>query len=79
MNNIRHIHEVLEMIGRPGIAYTTVSLIDEIKEIYGEDVHFTSCADQVFPIQGVIPFLLDRGKIEVENERIVVITATCNH
>jgi probable metal-binding protein len=79
MNNIRHIHDVLDMIGRTGAEHTTGSLIDEIKEIYGEDVHFTSCADHVFPIQGVIPFLVDRGKIRVENERIIVLTATCNH
>jgi probable metal-binding protein len=51
MNNIRHIHEVLEIIYGTDEKYTTSSLITELKQTFGEEVNFTSCSDNVFPLR----------------------------
>jgi probable metal-binding protein len=79
MNKIRHIHEVLEIIYGAEKKYTTTSLIKELQEIFGEEVNFTSCSDNVFPLTGVISFLLSRNKIRLDEDVIIPLTPACSH
>jgi probable metal-binding protein len=79
MNNIRHIHEVLEIIYGTDKKYSTSSLITELKQTFGEEVNFTSCSDNVFPLSGVVSFLLERNKIRLEEDVIIPLTPACSH
>lgn len=79
MENIRHIHEVLQILFTSEKVYTVESLYTELNTQYGEDVHFTNCAENVFPINEVIPFLLSREKIRLEENRIIPLTPACSH
>ena len=79
MENIRHIHEVLELLFTTEKSYTVDKLYDELRKNFGDDVHFANCADHVFPIQEVVPFLLSRNKIRLEDATIVPLTPACDH
>lgn len=79
MENLRHIHEVLEMIFTSKSMFTTTELEQKLHSYYGEDVFFTSCADHIFRIDGVVPFLLDKGKITLDGNKIIPVTQACNH
>lgn len=79
MENIRHIHEVLHLLFTPTKEYTIDSLPTELITQFGDDVQFTNCSDNVFPINQVIPFLLSREKIRLEDDRIIPLTPACSH
>ncbi len=79
MENIRHIHEVLQILFTSEKEYTVESLYTELNTQFGEGVHFTNCAENVFPINEVIPFLLSREKIRLEENRIIPLTPACSH
>ena len=79
MENIQHIHEVLHLLFTTEKEYTVEDLYSELKSQYGEDVHFANCADNVFPIQEVVPFLLSRNKIRLKENRIIPLTPACSH
>ncbi len=76
---MRHIHEVLELIYTSEKNFTTGELVKNLTAFYGEDVFFTSCADHIFRIDGVIPFLLEKGKIRLEDDTIIPMTQACSH
>ena len=79
MENIRHIHEVLQILFTSEKEYTVESLYAELNSHFGEGVQFANCADNVFPVDEVIPFLLSRGKIRLEEDRIIPLTPACSH
>lgn len=79
MENIRHIHEVLELLFTAEKTYTVKALYSELKASFGNDVQFANCADNVFPIQEVVPFLLSRNKIRLEKNTIIPLTPACSH
>ena len=79
MENTRHIHEVLNILYTPEKEYTTEELYIELKKQFGDEVTFTSCSENVFPLQEVIPFLLSRNKIRLEENNIIPLTPACNH
>ena len=79
MENIQHIHEVLHLLFNTEKEYTVAGLYKELKKQYGEDVHFSNCSENVFPIQEVVPFLLSRNKIKLLENRIIPLTPVCNH
>ncbi len=79
MDNIRHIHEVLNMIYSTDKKFTTYELTSHLQNIFGEDVHFTSCSENVFPLTEVVAFLLSRNKIRLEEEVIIPLTPACSH
>lgn len=79
MENIHHIHEVLQLIFSSQKNYTIEGLLGELKSQFGDDVHFTSCSDNVFPIQEVIPFLLGREKIRLSENTVIPLTPACSH
>ena len=79
MKNIQHIHEVLHILGQNEQPFTVDELYTELKERYGDDVHFSNCADNDFPIQEVVPFLLSKQKISLSEDKIIPIMLSCNH
>jgi len=79
MENLRHIHEVLHIIYNSEKVFTAKSLYNEISSRFGDDVQFTSCSDNVFPMKEVVPFLLSRGKIRLEENKIIPLTPACSH
>ena len=79
MEHVNHIHEVLELIYGSGKSYTKASLISEITDLFGEEAKFTTCGDHLFGIQGVIPFLLERNKINIEGEAIIPLAPPCSN
>lgn len=79
MENIRHIHDVLQILFSAEKEYTVESLYEELRVKYGEDVQFSNCAENVFPINEVVPFILNRGKIRMEENKIVPLTPACDH
>lgn len=79
MNTI-HIHEILDIIYSSNNAFTIDTLKKEVQRIYGQDVHFTSCADQRFGIEEMVNFMHSRGKIEIEGDQIFPAGASfCDH
>jgi len=79
MENIRHIHDVLNLLFNAEKEYTVKALYKELKANYGNDVHFANCAENVFPIEEVVPFLLSRNKIRLNENTIVPLTPACSH
>ena len=78
MDNIQDIHEVLHLLFNTDKEYTVKKLYRELKIIFGDDVCFTNCADNVFPIQEVVPFLLSREKIRLSENTIIPLTHVCD-
>jgi len=79
MENIRHIHEVLQLLFSNEKEYTVESLYAELRSQFGEDVQFSNCAENVFPISEVVPFILSRGKIKLKDNKIIPLTPACDH
>lgn len=79
MENLRHIHEVLELLYTSNRSYTIQELTSFLQRFYGPDVHFTSCSDHVFGVSEVISFLLSKNKIRLEEDLIVPLTPACSH
>ena len=79
MDNIRHIHEVLEILAVKEEHFTVQSLRSDLAERFGDDVHFMNCAENVFGLMEVVPFLLSKGKIKLEGDKIVPLMLACNH
>lgn len=65
-----HIHEVLDIIYDSDKIFTIDSLKEEVILRFGNDVEFTSCADDRFGIEEMINFMQNRGKIEIEDKKI---------
>jgi probable metal-binding protein len=75
-----HIHDILDLIYTSGNTFTIDSLKDEVMKLYGRDVHFNSCADHRFGVEGMIEFMVSRGKINIQDDRIYPAGATyCDH
>ncbi len=79
MENLRHIHEVLEILFSGEREFTVEELYSDLQSRFGPDVHFANCADNVFPITEVVPFLLSRNKIRLAENRIIPLTPACDH
>jgi len=79
MENIHHIHEVLHILFNSEREYTVEDLYEELKSEFGFDVHFANCAENIFPLQEVVPFLLSRNKIRLAENLIIPLTPACSH
>jgi len=79
MENIHHIHEVLNILYSSDEVFTIEGLHHKIKSQFGDTVQFTSCSNNVFPPEEVVPFLLSRQKIRLEENNIVPLTPACSH
>ncbi len=79
MDNIRHIHEVLDILAARADHFTIQSLQSGLAERFGEDVCFMNCAENVFGLTEVVPFLLSKNKIRLEGEEIIPVMLVCNH
>jgi probable metal-binding protein len=65
--NIVHIHNVLDILVGTDNPLKEEELIQMIANDYGDDVHFASCSDQVFPKEDVVGFLLSKNKIKIHD------------
>ncbi len=72
-----HIHEVLDMLSTWKESLNTTEFIEAIEERFGCDTYFTSCAGQVFSRDAIIPFLIDKRKIKLVEDRIFPLVLTC--
>lgn len=65
--NIVHIHNVLDILVELNKPLKEDELVKIITDDFGDDVHFASCSDQVFPKEEVVRFLLSKNKITLDN------------
>lgn len=73
-----HAHEVLHMM--EGNNYTEASLIEAIKERFGENQTFYACSAENMSIDELITFLKNKGKFMPSDSGFTVdITKVCNH
>lgn len=79
MQNTHHIHEVLNILYQGEAVFTVQELHNKITSHFGETVQFTSCSENIFPLEEVIPFLLSRQKIKLEDNKIIPLTPACSH
>jgi probable metal-binding protein len=79
MENIRHIHEVLELLYTSNRTFTTSELASSLQKSFGADVNFVNCADHQFGLGEVVSFLLSKNKIRLEDDLIIPLTPACSH
>jgi probable metal-binding protein len=79
MGNVRHIHEVLDMIYSTDKKFSTEEFPQFIEETFGDNILFTSCSDNIFPVNEVLEFLVSRNKIRIEDGMVIALTPACNH
>lgn len=73
-----HAHEVLHMM--EGNNYTETSLIEAIKETFGENQTFYACSAENMNIDELIIFLKNKGKFMPSDSGFTVdISKVCNH
>ena len=73
-----HAHEVLHMM--EGNNYTEASLIEAIKEKFGENQTFYACSAENMSIDELFTFLKNKGKFMPSDSGFTVdITKVCNH
>lgn len=74
-----HIHEVLNIIYNSDKIFTIEELKQEVINSFGENVSFTSCSENKFEINEMVDFMLQRGKIQLEGNKIYPFGEACNH
>jgi probable metal-binding protein len=74
-----HIHEVLDIIYNSDKIFTIEELKQEVINIFGDDISFTSCADHEFEINDMVDFMLQRGKIQLQGDKIYPYGEACGH
>jgi probable metal-binding protein len=77
--DLLHIHDVLNIIYNSEKIFTVEELEKEVINNYGEDINLTSCSDNVFGITEMIDFMIDRGKIQLQGNKIYPIGESCGH
>ena len=66
-----HIHDVLDIIYGTDKIYTISELKEEVETRFGDNVSLTSCSDGEFGISEMVNFMLNRGKIQLEGDKII--------
>jgi probable metal-binding protein len=74
-----HIHEVLNIIYNSDKNFTIEELKREVIKNFGEDISFTSCSENELEINDMVDFMLQRGKIQLEGNKIYPFGKACNH
>lgn len=74
-----HIHEVLNIIYNSDKNFTIEELKQEVINNFGEDISFTSCSENEFEINEMVDFMLHRGKIQLQGDKIYPFGEACNH
>jgi probable metal-binding protein len=74
-----HIHEVLHLLEHSGKRFTETGLLEEVKNNFGENIQFTSCSNNFFSPEGMVEFMLRRGKIEINDGIITLAGFGCEH
>ena len=74
-----HIHEVLNIIYNSDKIFTIEELKQEVIHNFGDDISFTSCSEKEFEINEMVDFMLQRGKIQLQGDKIYPYGEACNH
>ena len=74
-----HIHEVLDIIYSSEKIYTIQELEQEVLESFGENISLTSCSDNQFGITEMVDFMVERGKIQLQGNKIYPLGGSCDH
>ena len=77
--SLLHIHEVLDIIYSSEKIYTIEELEHKVTKSFGEDINFTSCSENEFGIGEMVDFMVKRGKIELQGNKIYPIGESCGH
>jgi probable metal-binding protein len=72
MENIVHIHEVLDFLMQEDKGFTRDQLTAKMTELFGEDVRFTTCGDHILNPEEAIDFMYQRNKIAVSDGQIKI-------
>jgi probable metal-binding protein len=70
MENIIHIHEVLNFLMQENKGFTRNELKNKLIDLFGEDVKFTTCGDHMLNPEQAIDFMYQRDKISVIDGQI---------
>ena len=68
MSTIKHIHEVIFLIGQHNGQWTPEERIEAIGMAWSTDVHFGSCSGTAFPKENALDFLIHRQKAVLSEE-----------
>ncbi len=79
MENIHHVHEVLQMLAFSNQEFTRESLVTEIETTFGKDVLFANCADINFNAEEIIDFMKSKNKVEEKEGKIRLVSQPCDH
>ena len=74
-----HIHEVLNIIYNSDKILTIEELKQEVINTFGENISLTSCSDHEFEINDMVDFMLQRGKIQLQGDKIYPYGGACGH
>jgi probable metal-binding protein len=73
MNNVIHVHDVLDILRSSPQEYSIDGLLTHLNEKYGEEVRFTNCAERLLSIDQLLSFLTERGKVELRNGKVILL------
>jgi len=77
--SVLHIHEVLDIIYNSEKIFTIEELKQEVVKNFGEDISLTSCSDNEFEINDMVNFMLEKGKIQLQGDKIHPTGESCGH
>lgn len=75
MANIVHVHTVLHLIIdkiEKKEYFSKHSLKELAVDVWGENVQFTSCSENIFGVDELVNFLLERQKVFIKNDLICI-------
>lgn len=75
-----HGHEIIHMVADLKGSVSIQSLREEVTKQYGADARFHTCSGANLDFDGLIDFVVERGKLIRENDTVRYAGAeTCNH
>lgn len=76
-----HGHKVLELIIQSPNHYTAESLVEKVINDFGEEVSFYTCSEESLSPEGLLDFLLQKGKFVINENKTLSTdpSAICNH
>jgi probable metal-binding protein len=77
--SLLHIHDVLDIIYNGEKIYTIEELEQEVIENFGEDISLTSCSENEFGLSEMVEFMVQRGKIQLQGNKIYPTGESCGH
>ena len=72
MDKIFHVHDILHYLQTQDKGISIKKLIEDLRKMYGENCHFTTCGDHLLSVEQAIDFILLRKKAYVQNGHIFI-------